>query len=245
VNDTAVILVETSESLNIGSVSRSMMNFGFSDLRLVAPERFQPERAAVTACGARGPLESVRVFETPRQAIADRDLVVGFSGRQGKNLGQNLSLMDWLESTDFKSAQKLGLLFGPEDNGLRQEHIEQCSAVVSIPTSSVYPSMNLAHAVAIILFMISQRSRVVIQDNQRVEWSEFEQLDSLVQSVATYSGFFHKGTPQPVPSVIKSLFRRLSLSKREMAILLGLFGTANKALEGKVPVQRTSEPSKD
>ena len=218
-----------------------MMNFGFSDLRLVAPERFQPERAAVTACGARGPLEAVKLFETPRQAIADRDLVIGFSARQGKNLGQNFSLMEWLASADFKNAQKIGLLFGPEDNGLRQEHVEQCSAVVFIPTNAAYPSMNLAHAVAIVLFMIANQNKVATQDVERVAWSEFEQLDTLVQSVATYSGFFNKGTPQPVPSVLKSLFRRLSLNKREMAILMGLFSSAKKVIEGKVPVQKTGD----
>ncbi len=237
-SDLAVVLVETSESLNIGSVSRSMMNFGFSDLRLVAPERFQPERAAITACGARGPLETAQRFDSVREAIADRDLVVGFSARQGKNLGQNLSLLDWLASTDFKNSQKLGLLFGPEDNGLRQEHVEQCNAVVFIPTTTIYPSMNLAHAVAISLFAIAGQDRVVSQDVDRVEWSEFVHLDSLVQDVATYSGFFNKGTPQPVPSVLKSLFRRLSLSKREMAILLGLFSSTKKALEGKFPIQK-------
>jgi hypothetical protein len=38
-NHVSIVLVEPQGALNIGSVCRAMMNFGFCDLRLVAPQR--------------------------------------------------------------------------------------------------------------------------------------------------------------------------------------------------------------
>ena len=131
---------------------------------------------------------------------------------------------------------RLGLVFGPEDNGLRQEHVELCSHLVHIPTSDVYPSMNLAQAVTLALYSIAHLGFGEGAQIERAELRDFDQLDKLISGVAEMSGFFHQGTPQPIPSVVKTIFRRQDLSQREMAIMLGLFGTALKALEGKVPI---------
>ncbi len=226
----SIVLVEPSESLNIGSVSRSMGNFNFTDLRIVSPQNFNYERALITACGATKALENHRKFDSLAEALADCQEAVGFSARSGKNRGQIVSLPDWCSTLAEKPVLKTALVFGPEDNGLRQEHVELCSSLVHIPTSSEYPSMNLAQAVTLALYNISLLSSERNQALDQAELRDYQQLDLLVTDVANASGFFHKGTPQPVPSVVKTIFRRLQLSKREMAIMLGLFGTTQKAL---------------
>ncbi len=237
-NQVSVVLVETSESLNIGAVSRLMANFDFTDLRLVTPLQYSEDRALITACGATGPLRTLRQFSSLSEAISDCQQAIGFSARTGKNRGEIVSLPQWLERMTEKAPLKTALVFGPEDNGLRQEHVELCSSLVYIPTSGNYPSMNLSHAVGLALYGLSVRPSSAEDGEELATLREYDQLDFLAAQVAQLSGFFHKGTPQPVPSVVKTILRRLKLNQREMAIMLGLFGTAHKALCGDTPIHK-------
>jgi hypothetical protein len=41
------------------------------------------------------------------------------------------------------------------------------------------------------------------------------------------------GTPEPVPGLVRNLFRRIDLDKREMGILLGLFGRLDRVLSAE------------
>jgi tRNA/rRNA methyltransferase len=49
----------------------------------------------------------------------------------------------------------LSILFGREDVGLLNEELKLCDLVVRISTSHEYPVMNLPHAVAVILYDLS------------------------------------------------------------------------------------------
>ena len=53
----------------------------------------------------------------------------------------------------------------------------------------------------------------------------------------TQSGYFGKGTPRPIPRMVKGLFRRIDPDVREMGILMGLFGKIHRALAGRIPIQ--------
>ena len=65
-----VVLVEPGDSLNIGAVARAMMNLGYRHLHLVAPPRYEPARAAVTACWATDILEGAAVHDSLEAALA-------------------------------------------------------------------------------------------------------------------------------------------------------------------------------
>jgi TrmH family RNA methyltransferase len=49
---------------------------------------------------------------------------------------------------------KVGLVFGREDYGLFNEEIAACDIMLKIPTSESYPSLNLSHAVTIVLYSL-------------------------------------------------------------------------------------------
>src|SRR4029450_9740511 len=68
----AVILVHPQLGENIGKAARAMLNFGLTDLRLVAPRDGGPAPAAVAAAaGAEGVVGQARVFDTVADAVAD------------------------------------------------------------------------------------------------------------------------------------------------------------------------------
>ncbi|MBN8548622.1 MAG: RNA methyltransferase [Deltaproteobacteria bacterium] len=229
-----VVLVETDESLNIGSVARAMKNLGFRHLHLVAPRRYQPERAAITARWATDDiLAGLTIHDTLEQALAPMQEVVGFSGRPGKDRF-NVDLPDLMQGLRSKPLVTTALVFGPEDTGLRHDHVEHCRWLVRIPTSVEYPSFNLAQAVLLGLFEITrQRWDSVASEPSphAADWNQFYQLDRLVDAVLKESGFYREGTPEPIPGLVKNLFRRTQPDKREMGVLLALFSRIERELQ--------------
>jgi len=237
----SVILVNPEESLNIGSVARAMRNLSFDDLRLVAPQDFRIERAAITACHAADLLSSATVFSTLPDAIADLHHVVGFSARDGDNRPVPLTLPDWVarlreREIGPEGGGRIGLVFGPESTGLHSGDVALCQRLVVIPSNPLYSSFNLSHAVLLALYELT-RSGVremrgaSLRDSDPAERSQILQLERLVGEVATLSQFYRIGTPPIMRELLPQLLTRMEPQKRELAILLGLFSRIKKTIE--------------
>ena len=234
-----IVLVKPGESLNVGSVARAMKNLGFSNLHLVAPDRYNPTKAAMTACWAADVLDSVTIHDTLEAACDPMEKVVGFTTRQGRNRAPSFMLGDWVAK--FKEEPtKIALLFGPEDTGLTHEHLEHCSAQISIPAQVEYPSFNLAQAVLLALYELRGQTLALelpATTKQLPQANDFYQLDRLIDSVLTESGFNRQGTPEPAVAIIKNLMRRTELDQREMGILLAMFSRIDRSLKRLKPDQ--------
>lgn len=230
-----VILLEPKESLNIGSVARAMMNLGFNDLVLVSPLNFSAERAATTARRASSLFNPAKIVSSLQEALASCTYVAGFSTKNSKNTPPVLLLDEWMQSLPVLSKGenvKIGLLFGPEDTGLRYEHLPVCNVVIRIPTCDEYDSLNLAQAALLVFYSIASQS-VGAESKSEEPLAIGEQLaalDSLVQEIAIKTEFENAGTPQNTMGLLKSLFRRPDIKHREMQILLGFFSRITKTL---------------
>lgn len=227
--DIHVVLVEPGESLNIGSVARLMSNLGFSNLHLVAPPRFDRARAAITACWGETLLDSAMHHATLSDALAEMEDVVAFSTRAGKNRAPPVELIPWTDGA-IRNPRKTALLFGPEDTGLLQHHIELARITVTIPSNSENPSFNLSNAVLLALYELTRgNTELGMRGESEAKPSigrQHEQLDLLTAQMAKLSGFYNEGTSDGLKSMMKNLTRRMQPTEREMNILLGLFGNA-------------------
>ncbi len=77
-----IILVNPQLGENIGGSVRAMLNFGLTELRLVAPRDGWPNPAAdAMAAGAIHVLEHAKVYDTTAQAIADLNYVMAATAR--------------------------------------------------------------------------------------------------------------------------------------------------------------------
>ncbi|MCO6432168.1 MAG: hypothetical protein J5J00_15025 [Deltaproteobacteria bacterium] len=224
----AVVLVEPQTSRNIGSVARAMKNFGYYDLRLVRPVHFSQTDAAVTACQAGDLISSARCYDTLEESLADCTDVLAFSARTGRNRKQ-ISLPEIGGELGINGIS--ALLFGPEDTGLRKEHLALARLVVEIPAATDYPSFNVSQAVLLALAEIFRAPPSRDAACDLPEQNEFQQLDRLVKEAASKSGFYREGTPEPIPRMVQSLFRRARPDLREMRILLGLFSRINRHID--------------
>ncbi len=154
----SVILVEPESSGNIGSTARAMKNFGVKDLILINPCRIDMEARS----------RAMHAWDIVKNAkkISSLDEVTGFDflvGTTAKSFDSSTTrasmtpreLAEMLEITDAK----IGLVFGRESRGLTNQELRKCDIVLTIPTDEEYKSMNLSHAVAVVLYELYGRKK--------------------------------------------------------------------------------------
>lgn len=232
-NQVQVVLVEPSDSRNVGSVARAMSNLGFNRLALVKPRSFDPEQAAITACWGEPILKEIEVFEDLPVALSEFEDVVGFSARTGKNRPSPVLLPAWAQTLSAKPLRNTALVFGPEDTGLRQEHVGYCRELIRIPSVADNPAFNLAQAALLALYEMHRSLEdpaAALPTSALATWNDLEALESIVKESLNRAGFIRKATPPAMEGIVKNLLRRLTLTKREYRIVAGVFGKINKAL---------------
>ena len=123
-----IILIETSNSGNIGSVLRAMKTMGFKNLCLVNPKKFPSDEVKALAANAKDMIDDVVVVDTLDKALSDIDFVVGTSSRIRKVPWPNEPLNTVAPQINkiIESKTNVGILFGREDRGLTNDELQSC-----------------------------------------------------------------------------------------------------------------------
>ena len=149
----AIVLVEPRVPENIGAVSRAMMNFGLSELRLVAPRCNHLGRGArAVAVGTDRILKGALLFDDLGAAVGDRGTIMATVPRRPT---RSYGLIPAREAAPLLIEAALppataAIVFGREDNGLTAEELSLASQHVAIPTADDYPVLNLAQSVLLV-----------------------------------------------------------------------------------------------
>ncbi|WP_461866309.1 RNA methyltransferase [Thermococcus sp.] len=174
----AVILVEPEYQMNIGFVARAMKNFGVDELILVNPPEIKGE-AYKFAMHARDILENAKVVKSLKDALEVVDLAVGTTAIAGKKyIPERAPLKPKeLKKKLMEYPGKIGLFFGRESRGLDNRELELMDLTLTIPTSEAYPTMNLSHAVAVILYELYEEKVPEVKHSlEPATWQEKETL---------------------------------------------------------------------
>ena len=116
-----IVLVEPAIDGNIGAVARSMLNFGFTDLRVVGRERDWSEETRNRAKNAQSILDSARLVQSLEEAVNDCSLVIGTSGKRehGDKISfRHFLLPDELPNRLDDTSGLIAIVFGTEGKGL-------------------------------------------------------------------------------------------------------------------------------
>ncbi|MGC6483962.1 MAG: RNA methyltransferase [Synechococcus sp.] len=153
-----VVLVEPAGPLNVGSVARLCANFAITDLRLVAPrcDPSDPDALRMAVHG-RSVLTTARIYPTLLAAVSDCSRVVATAGRLDHGtipLGPPELVLPW--AIRGVSQQPIALVFGREDHGLTNAELLLSQRVITLHSCAAYPSLNLSHAVAVVLHEIAR-----------------------------------------------------------------------------------------
>lgn len=222
-----LVLVEPAGPLNVGSVARLCRTYGLEGLRLVAP-RCDPlgDEARLMAVKGLPLLQQARLFPTLAAALADCGRVVATSGRPE---GEPLPLEDpddalaWLLASD--QALPSALVFGREDRGLSNDELLQAGRLLQIPTPTPHGSLNLSHAVAVVLHdlhrLVRQAPAPAIAQAP-CSRGVLEAMLSDAQELLLEVGFLLPHTAHARMAKLRALLQRGQVSGPEVALLRGL-----------------------
>lgn len=152
------ILVEPAVPENIGSSARALKTMGFKQLRLVNPADPLSDPARWLAHGASDILEKAEIFSSLENAVRDIDLIIGTSAkpRRVKNDYHLIASLPKIIKAKGDTLKKTGIVFGREDSGLRNEELRRCDLMSTIPLKTSFPSLNLAQAVMVYAYELSE-----------------------------------------------------------------------------------------
>ena len=222
-----VVLDEPQDLVNIAHVVRGMKNFGVRDLRLVNPREYETYRVEGIAHQTQDILSRVRTFPTLEEALADCVHIVGFTAR-GRTAKRNLQRPRDAAGEVSTAAQDdvVALLFGREDRGLSNEALDRCHRVVTIPSDPSYASLNLAHAVIIMLYELAlargadaQPFKAPRRPSKPSDAAELERLFEDVARALQAIEFFKTRNAAGVMRTIRDVAHRVPLDEREVKLL--------------------------
>lgn len=222
-----VVLIRPETPGNIGAVARAMKNFGFEKLVLVDPCELT-EEAAKRAKHAKSLLKNAEVKD--EMNWSEYDLTVSTSSETGGgyNVLRNAVTPGTLREKLGGVEGEVGLVFGPESKGLRNEEIKKSDLLCHIPASDEYPVFNLSHAVAMILYELSKREgegKTYELAGGREKEVLLEQLDGIIEKTGV-EDYRH----EPLRQSLKNTLGRAMLAKREANTLIGFFRRVKEKL---------------
>jgi TrmH family RNA methyltransferase len=147
----SVVLVRPQKASNLGSVARVVKNFGLRRLSVVEPAVPPDEESARLAAGADDVLAAISRFASLSEALADARIVVTTSSLRGRGKTRSLELSELAPYLAEAGEGPAAFVFGPERSGLTEDELAKASACLRLPTDPPFPTMNLSHAVAVVL----------------------------------------------------------------------------------------------
>ncbi len=235
-----IILVEPSGPLNVGSVARLCSNFNVDQLRIVSPKcdiySLEAKKMALKGINF---IEECSIYESIVDSISDCDLVLATCGRINypKKYEQDCleNISNWIRN--FKEVKNLAIIFGREDRGLTNKELLVAHKVFSVNTHKKFPSMNLSHAVSVVLYELSKiKKNDNILKKKVLDFATSKQIEDSfieIEKLLIKTGYLLPHTVNAKISKFKQFIHRSETSKHELNILRGIVHQINWALENK------------
>jgi len=222
-----IVLVRPQLGQNIGKAARAMLNFGLTEMRLVAPRDGWPNPdAGPSASGADIVLEQAQVFDTVQEAIVDCSNVYASTVRR-RDLIMPVVSPEKMADDIVASTGRTAILFGPERSGLETEDVALSNAIVTVPINPEFGSLNLAQAVILLAYEWSKRSELASPTTKELEepapHGEVEGMIAQLEEELDAKGYFHPPSrTQATKNTIRTIFTKTGWSSREVKAIRGI-----------------------
>jgi tRNA/rRNA methyltransferase len=222
-----IILVRPQLGQNIGKAARAMLNFGLTEMRLVAPRDGWPNpHAGPAASGADIVLEKAKLFATVEDSIADCTRVLASTVRR-RDLVMPVVGPEEMAQSIVTVHGRTAILFGPERSGLETEEVALANAIVTVPINPEFGSLNLAQAVILLAYEWSRGTGLAQPPAKGVEeparHGEIEGLIGQLDEALLEKGYFHPPSrTQATRNTIRTIFTKTGWSSREVKAVRGI-----------------------
>ncbi|MDO5656900.1 MAG: RNA methyltransferase [Paracoccus sp. (in: a-proteobacteria)] len=227
-----IILVRPQMGENIGAAARAMLNFGLSEMRIVAPRDGWPNpRAVAMASGAAGQvLDRARVFDTLADAMEGITYAFATTAR-GRELTKPVFTPAEAVAHGASVEGRAAFIFGPERAGLENDDIARANAIVTVPVNPGFASLNLAQAVLLIGYEWGQ-GRLPRQPAPTLrrppgevaaDRVEIEHLADHYEEKLTAAGYFFPETKAANMRLnLRNLWSRMGLTRSDVQVFHGM-----------------------
>ncbi|MFM9977625.1 MAG: RNA methyltransferase [Sphingomonadaceae bacterium] len=223
----AIVLVRPQLAENIGKAARAMLNFGLTDLRLVAPRDGWPNPdAGPAASGADSVIAEAQVFATVADAVADCTHVFATTVRKR---GVIKPVVDPALAAAAIRAEpgRCAVLFGPERAGLETDDVALARTILTVPVNPAFGSLNLAQAVILVAYEWSKDENLVQPPRTELApiapQKELEGLVLQLDALLDHAGFYFP--PAKVPTIkrtIRSILTKPAWNAQEVRTMRGV-----------------------
>ena len=220
-----VILVEPRKQENLGAVARAMKNFDFENLVLINPKCRMGVKARKVAKHANDILDKAKTKDF--SYLKKFDYLIGTTAILGTdyNIPRNTISIDQLADkiNKIKDKAKIGILIGRETIGLKNDEIELCDILATIPSSKKYPTLNISHSAAIMLYEIFKKISNE-KSNSHINFAAKKDKDIIlryIDNVLDKMDFSTQEKKETQKKVWKRVIGKALLTKREAFSVMG------------------------
>jgi len=222
-----IVLVRPQLGQNIGKAARAMLNFGLTEMRLVAPRDGWPNPdAGPAASGADVVLEQARLFDTVKESVADCSAIFASTVRR-RDLVMPVIGPGEMAERIAASSQRSAILFGPERSGLETDEVALANAIVTVPINPDFGSLNLAQAVILLAYEWSRHGELAQPTAKEGEppapHGELEGLIGQLNTELEAKGYFHPPSrTEATKNTLRTIFTKSGWSSREVKAVRGI-----------------------
>jgi tRNA (cytidine32/uridine32-2'-O)-methyltransferase len=242
----AIAVVDASEPGNVGTIARSMKNFGLSDLLLVDPPELDPEGEAYGFAGHAREDVLPNAAELSFDDLVSNYHTVACTAITNEDPTKHVrypaktprDLVDSLADVEADTA----IVFGRERVGLTNDELSRVDEICSIPASEEYPVLNLGQAATIVCYELRTLSVAETQHPDEIhERASERQLEGLHEQFGDYlDAIEHPENKRPkARRMFQRLLGRAHPTGREASTLRGILR------KGALRVRQLSERPDD
>jgi tRNA/rRNA methyltransferase len=205
-----------------------MLNFGLTDLRLVAPRDGWPNPAAgPAASGADEVLAGARVFGSVAEAVADCAHVYATTVRK-RGLVLPVVTPEEAALEIRRLPEPSAILFGAERSGLETDEVALAAKILTVPVNPGFRSLNLAQAVVLVAYEWSKHGALAIPTEgdppePRASHAQLEGLIVQLEAALDQAGYYHPPDRTPATkNTMRTILTKAGWSNREVQALRGI-----------------------
>jgi tRNA/rRNA methyltransferase len=226
----AIILVRPQLGENIGKAARAMLNFGLTELRLVAPRDGWPNPSAgPAASGADIVLEQARVFDSVADAVADCTHVYATTVRK-RGITKPVITPEQAARAIHAEPGRSAILFGPERSGLETDDVAIARTIITVPINPEFGSLNLAQAVILVAYEWSKgeslASPPMVDLDPPAPQAELDGLIDQIETMLEPIGYFYPPDRAPATRrTLRAVLTKPAWNAQEVRTLRGVLST--------------------
>jgi len=229
-NAPVIVLVRPQLGENIGKAARAMLNFGLTEMRLVAPRDGWPNPSAgPAASGADIVLANATVHDTLADAIADCAHVYATTVRK-RGVTKPVVTPEAAATTIRTEPGRSAVLFGPERSGLESDDIAVARTILTVPINAEFGSLNLAQAVVLVAYEWSKGEALAspprVDLDPPAPQEELEQMIAQLEAMLGPAGYYHPPERSAVTRrTLRTLLTKPGWNSNEVRTMRGVLST--------------------